>query len=209
MEKLLDCLAFGRQERTFNEEVRSFCLTLHFNSPRAYNYIRSKFDNNLPSISAIRNWYSSVNASPGFENDSFSVLAKKARAMKQNGEQLYVNLISDEMAIRRHVQWNPSKMKFDGFVDMGEKLTDQGTIHIAKEALVFLVSGVTEDFKIPIAYFLIDALNTEQKAFIFTQLLTRLREIDIMVVAITFDGLKTNLATHLFMTLWKKIVKYT
>lgn len=190
----MDCLAFGRHEKTFNEEVRSFCLTLHYYSPRAYNYLRSKFENNLPSISAIRNWYASVHASPGFENDSFGILAEKAKKMKEENKRLYGVLVIDGMAIRQHAQWNESKKKFDGFVDMGDKVTGDGVLHLAKEALVFLISGVEETFKIPLAYFLTNSLDTVQQSYLLTELLIRLHEIDVTVMAITFDGLKTNLS---------------
>lgn len=152
MERLLDCLSFGRDARIYNEDVRSFCLTLHFYSPRAYEYVRSKFDSHLPSISAIRKWYSSINSSAGFENDSFEIVEKKANEHKANNEPFLCCLVKDEMEIRKHSQWNENKMKFDDFVDMGKRLTTQGVLPLAKEALVFLVCGITGDFKIPIAY---------------------------------------------------------
>lgn len=98
------------------------------------------------------------------------------------------------MAIRKQSQWNPHKSKFDGFVDMGDKLTTEGNLHLAKEALVFLVSGVEEDFKIPIAYFFINSLNTEQSAFVTNQILIRLIEKGVEITSITMDGNKTNIS---------------
>lgn len=194
MEKILDCLAFGRGERTYDEEVRSFCLSLHYYSPRGYNYVRSKFNNHLPSISAIKKWYASIDASPGFENDAFEILKKKADEYKANGKQLICALIKDEMAIRSHSQWNPHKSKFDGFVDMGKRLTNQGILPLAKEALVYLVSGVCDDFKIPICYFFINSLDTAQSAFVTNEVLTRLSEIGVEITSVTLDGLKTNIS---------------
>lgn len=195
MEKLLDCLAFGRPERTYDEEIRSFCLTLHFYSPRAYNFVRSTFDNNLPSISAIRNWYAGINAPPGFESDSFEILGKKAKEFKiNNNKSILCNLVFDEMAIRTHSQWNPQKMKFDGFVDLGEKLTSRGILPMAKEALVYLVVGLEEKFKIPVAYFFVNSLDTAQKAFITQKILTKLGEIGVEITSMTLDGLKTNMS---------------
>lgn len=40
--------------------MRSFALTLHFHSARAYDYVRDKFNKNLPHVSTIRKWYSYV-----------------------------------------------------------------------------------------------------------------------------------------------------
>lgn len=193
MEKLLDCLAFGRDERTYNEDVRSFCLTLHFYSPRAYQFVRSKFNNHLPSISAIRKWYGSINSAPGFDNEAFEILEKKAKQyFEEYKRKILCACIKDEMHIRTQSQYNAYKMKFDGFVDMGEKLTSQGILPLAKEALVFLVSGIEEDFKIPIAYFFINSLDTKQSAFITNQVLTRLSQIGVEVATLTMDGPRTN-----------------
>lgn len=80
---ILDCLAFGRDERSYNADVRTFCLTVSYFSPRAYRYIRDKFNNTLPSPSAMRNWYASLNASPGFTTESFDVLRRKADEWKE------------------------------------------------------------------------------------------------------------------------------
>lgn len=194
MQKILDCLAFGKVSKMYSEEVRSFCLTLHYYSPRAYDYVRKKFSNNLPAPSTMRCWYGSINSAPGFTLDSFEALKSKADEYKMNGTQLYVNVIFDEMAIRQHSQWNPYKNKFDGFIDMGKSATDKQSISLAKDALVFLVSGVNEDFKIPVSYFLTNGLIAEERAALLNEILIRLANIDAVVVSITFDGLAANLA---------------
>lgn len=142
MQRVLDCLTFGKTDRSYNEDVRSFCLTLHFYSPRAYNYVRSKFNDNLPGISTIRKWYSSLNASPGFTVESFEALKKKVTENSEDGEKkkLICALMCDEMAIRRHVQFNPSRSKFDGFIDIGRTNANDENVPVAKDALVFMVS---------------------------------------------------------------------
>lgn len=47
----------------------------------------------LPSVSAIRNWYNSIDGSPGFTSDSFNALEKMANEAKVNKEDLLCNLI--------------------------------------------------------------------------------------------------------------------
>lgn len=195
MEAILDCLAFGKDGKMYDEYVRGFCLTMHFYSPRAYGYLRSKFKNNIPSISAMRNWYSTINASPGFTTDAFDSLKKKAIEYEtRNGKKLFCNVIADEMSIRRHSQYNPTSMKFDGFIDLGRKKPgDDINLPLAKDALVFMVSGVNEDFKIPVAYFLCSGLNGVERANITREVLIRLSQIGIAVVALIFDGLSANI----------------
>lgn len=145
MEKLLDCLAFGRDERT-----------------------------------------SSINSSPGFDNDAFDILEKKAKQyFEADKKKLIIACAKDEIHIRTQSQFNAYRMKFDGFVDMGKNLTSQGILPLAKEALVFLVCGIEEEFKIPVAYFFINSLDTEQSAFITNQVLTRLSQIGVEVMTLT------------------------
>lgn len=175
--------------------MRTFCLTVNFYSPRCYNYLRSKFNNNLPSTTTIRNWYASINSSPGLTTESFDNLKHKAdKAHQKTGLKMLCNLMMDEMKIRRHAQWNAAAMKFDGFVDVGRQLPDQDSLPLAKDALVYMVSGVNEDFRIPIAYFLTNGLSAEERAAITNEVLFRLHEIGIEVLAIIFDGLPANLA---------------
>lgn len=194
MQGILDCLTFGRVQKLYSEEVRIFCLTLHYYSPRAYSYIRTKFGNHLPARCTMRNWYASINSAPGFTSEAFEALKSKADEQKKNGKQLYANLIFDEMSIRKHSQWNPYKLKFDGFIDMGLPATEEKPLALAKDAIVFLVSGANDDFKIPVSYFLTNGLIAEERAALLNEILIRLADIGIVIVSIIFDGLVSNLA---------------
>lgn len=194
LEEILNCLTFGKEGTTYSEEVRAFCLTLAYYSPRAYNYVREKFLKRLPAKSTMRAWLASINSAPGILAEALNALKLKADEYKKDGKQLYVNLIFDEMFIRQHAQWNPNRMKFDGFIDMGRPSTKDESRSLAKEALVFLVSGADGDFKIPVAYFLTNGLIAEEKAAILNEILIRLADIGIVVVAVIFDGLPANLS---------------
>lgn len=51
--------------RMYTAELRQFALSLHYYSPKAYNYIRYKFYNSLPHSKTISRWYRSVHGEPG------------------------------------------------------------------------------------------------------------------------------------------------
>lgn len=53
-------------EQKYSPQLRSFALTLHFYSPRAYNFVRNTFDTCLPHTRTIEKWYQSINGQPGF-----------------------------------------------------------------------------------------------------------------------------------------------
>ena len=47
----------------YPSETKSFVITLHYYSPRAYKYVAKIFS--LPHVSTIRRWIGSVEAYPG------------------------------------------------------------------------------------------------------------------------------------------------
>ena len=102
---------------TYPPALRSFALTLSFYSSKAYNFVRKTFNFALPHPSMLRNWYSSVNAEPGFTDEVFQALKIRVQQSLDKGEEVVCALMLDEMSIRKQMQWNGKK--FRGFVDIG------------------------------------------------------------------------------------------
>ena len=65
--------------RRHNDDAKRFALTLHFYSPRAYEYLRSIFTLSHPS--SLANWTSSVNCEVGFFTDIFKKLQNLANIL--------------------------------------------------------------------------------------------------------------------------------
>lgn len=63
----------------YSPVLRTFACTLHFYSPKAYEYVRKKFQTCLPHSRTIKKWYESVDAQPGFTQESFKALKYKAQ----------------------------------------------------------------------------------------------------------------------------------
>lgn len=186
----------GRPAKKFAEYVRIFCLTIHFYSPTAYEYIRSTFDQHLPCIRTIRSWYSSVNGSPGFTQAAFDVLRQRSKDLKTKNEQLVGSIIFDEVAIRRQSQYDKAKQRFMGHITAGKPVEFEDCSPLAKEALVFMFSAITpEEFKIPIAYFLTTGLCAEEKVALLNECMYRLYEAGVVLASLTFDGVITNIRT--------------
>lgn len=49
-------------EKKYSEELRKFALTLHFFSPKAYDFIRSTYNTCLPHSRTLSKWYQHVNS---------------------------------------------------------------------------------------------------------------------------------------------------
>ncbi|XP_030747938.1 uncharacterized protein LOC115876343 isoform X2 [Sitophilus oryzae] len=54
---LIDILIKGCKNEKFTPGEREFALTLHFYSPRAYNYVRQQYNKALPDTTTITKWY--------------------------------------------------------------------------------------------------------------------------------------------------------
>ncbi|KAL3261294.1 hypothetical protein MRX96_046167 [Rhipicephalus microplus] len=147
------CRVGNEQKGKYPPELRAFALTLHFYSPAAYEYVRSKFNEALPSQRTLRGWYKSIQGAPGFTGEAFAFLEKFAEA---RDEPFYCALIVDDMAIRKHVELVGDKVV--GYVDFETGLDDDG-LPEAANACVFMIVGINVRFKMPVGYFLIDSLT--------------------------------------------------
>lgn len=167
-----------------------FCLNTRFLSPRCYEYLRTKFDQNLPHSSTIRKWFSASNATGegGFNQSALEMLKNLS-----DKKTLLVSISFDEMLIRRHVQWQHSKKKYSGFVNFFTVQSENEPLPVATHALVVMLNGINMDITIPIAYFFITTLISQEKAILMAAILKALTDIGIRVVNFTFDGIKSNL----------------
>lgn len=70
--------------KKYGEELKKFALTLHFFSPKAYEYVRKSFQNCLPHTKALAKWYSAIDAGRGFTTEVLQLLSIKAVTEKKN-----------------------------------------------------------------------------------------------------------------------------
>ena len=94
-------------------------------------------------------------------------------------EQLLCSLIFDEMAIRKHLEWDGHKL--EGYVDFRTELDDD-SLPVATEALMFLVMPLKGSWKVLIGYFLCDDMASEEKSNLVSEALLRLHDINVKVV---------------------------
>lgn len=180
----------GRRSKKYCAKLRTFALTLHFYSPIGYKYVRSVFNDGLPSIS--RKWYSAINGKPGFSTEAFEALKRKAIDANTAGNEILACLIFDEVAIRKQLEFDEHNNVKIGMVNFGTNLIEQDDSKYAKEALVYMVAGVNENFKIPVAYFLISGLKADEKAALTQWVILNVGKTGIKITGLSFDGLVAN-----------------
>ena len=180
-----------RQGVIFPDELKAFALTLQFYSARAYNFVRETFNFCLPHPRTLSSWYSCINGNPGFHDEVFSAIAQHLESNDSN-TRMPCALMIDEIAIRKQLDFDRSADRFVGYVDMGVPADDLAGLPMAKEALVFLLVSLTEKWKVPVGYFLIDGLHGKERANLVQLCIEKLYAVGVLVVSFTFDGCSAN-----------------
>ena len=175
-----------RKGRRYSNEVKRFCLTLNYYSPRAYSFLARNFA--LPSKTSLKDWTRSVNCDVGILTE---VLEKLEGQVSSGTIDPHCSLLVDDMSIRKGLVYDHSEMKFVGHVDLGAGEMDEGSQ--ATTALTFMAVGLKGQWRHPVAYFLTDHLASESLAELTRSVLGALAEAGLKVKVIVADGLKANI----------------
>ena len=174
--------------RRYTNDIKESALTLYFNSPKAYQYVRSILP--LPNPSLIRKWGNSVECEPGFLTEAFQSLGED---VKQSPIKKDCCLVIDAMSIRKQTIWDPKQDQYSGFVNYGAiPVEDPDTL--ATEALVFLLVGMRSHWKCPIGYFLCDKMTADVQAKLVTMALELAADKGLRVWSVTSDGTSVNIS---------------
>lgn len=177
-------------QRRYSSLMKQFVHTLYFYSPKAYNFLRQYFI--LPNGRTIRKWLSSVKCEPGILQEVLDYLKD---SVKKHTNLKNCALIIDGMSIRKQVVWDDSEGRFIGNVNYGG-IIDVDFEMAATEALFFQIVSYTENFKCPVAYFLITKADANLQTQLINSCLRSLHDSGITVRSITSDGTQTNIATY-------------
>lgn len=169
----------GSKSKQYSPTLRSFALTLHFYSPRAYNYVREMFNKSLPHPSTLSKWYQKIDGLPRFTQESLNSLKLKVIENTKIGKETYGNLVVDEMSIRKKVEWVGEK--FLGYVDIGAN-TNSDSLPEAKEVIVFLVTSINGNWKMPVGYFFIDGLSGNERSNLVNHCLEFLNDSGVNII---------------------------
>jgi len=90
---------------------KSFALSLYFNSPKAYTFMRKFLC--LPTIRALRKWLQLLDVSYGLNENVLEILKTKFIDAKPKHKQ--VSIIIDEMSIKSFISYNSQNDQFHGF----------------------------------------------------------------------------------------------
>lgn len=146
-------------------------------------------------------WYTSIDGDPGISESALNILREKAESyFVNNGRQLHLTVLSDEIAIRKQLCYCNETQKFIGFSTVTNSSEhnrseddDTSKLKLAKYALVFLVVG--PDFKLPIAYELLNGLEGNDRAALTLRVIKNIEEVGTRVISLSSDALAANITT--------------
>lgn len=180
----------------YPESVRQFCITVHFHSPAAYKCIRNTFKRKLPHPHTIASWYrySNVKGSPGIHQETCDRLKRIATdVLEETKQPMICSLIVDEMYIRKQILWCNQSQKYVGYVSYGAN-QGQKRLPMANQAIVFFLNGINQKLEFPVCFHFIRALNANDKANLYSEVIEKVTECGVVIKNITFDGLASNFA---------------
>lgn len=144
-------------------------------------------------------WHSSIDGSPGISSSALDILSEKAtKYFEENHHRLHVTLLSDETSLRKEISWCAEKKSFIGLSTVtnssqhrgDENNQDDSELNVAGNALVLMVVG--PDFKIGVAYHLLNGLEGVDRAALTLEVVRKVEETGVIIMGLTSDGLYQN-----------------
>lgn len=133
----------------FTAEQKIFCLALYKQSPKTYRNTLKRFFI-LPSKRTLGRHSARLVFESGINSTFFEFLKVTSASLTEIDRNCI--LVWDEMALKPHIDYNESTDTIDGFVEMiGTRRPN-----FATHALVFMVRGISKNYKEPVAYFYTD-----------------------------------------------------
>jgi hypothetical protein len=134
------------KQRHWSNEMKKYCFSIYYKSPSCYRYLRKTF--RMPSVRTLQRLTEGITIKCGFSPEFQRVLSAKVKDMSEMSK--YCVLCLDEMAIQAGLSYDPKMDAIIGFEDLGDCGKSQS---VAKQALVFMVCGMFENWKQPIGCF--------------------------------------------------------
>ena len=113
--------------------------------------MRKTFNLGFPDLSTISKWHRVISGKPGFTEEQLTAQKAKVLAGNEKGQKVVCSLMLDEMSIRKHAQYDGTKVL--GYVDLGAGITDNSPPVATKALDVYMAVSVNSNWKIPCSYF--------------------------------------------------------
>lgn len=178
----------GKKSRghRFSFEEKCMAFGVYKQSPKCYRHLSKILT--LPCKQTLMNHSAFVRFEAGVSPKLMTFLSDVVKNMPETDK--IVTIGWDEMALNAHLDYCKVKDYIDSFVDDGRKTTDEFATH----ALVFMVRGVNQSFKQPIAYFFTQNINKDELAALIRLVIEAVMDVGLKVIGSVCDAVATNSA---------------
>lgn len=130
--------------RRYNSDQKNFSLALYKQGAKSYRFMHRSFV--LPVKSTLTTHSAHLVIQPGIDPTLMKFITNKVKDFALTDK--YCMVTWDEVALRPHLDYSPSRDIIDGFVDIEIR-------HplFATHALTFMVRGINVRYKQPVAHF--------------------------------------------------------
>ena len=165
----------------YTSEMKAFALTVYHLSGKAYRMISKIFC--MPSKSALLKWASRLPNRPGVTQTALDAIATKVKTMDARARLCVISF--DEMSLKSNVFYQSNTDELLWLEDFGD---GEKTNCLATSALVFLARGIVENWKQPLAYYLVnESCGSEKVQEKLKDIISKVQGIGLEVVAVVSD----------------------
>ena len=112
----------------------------------------------------------------------------------------------DETTIAPGEQYDRNLQHYVGAIDMGGIVPEPKDSKPANKIILFLFTGLSTHFKIPVAFYLVRDLTAEEQKALLEEVIKQLEQLGFKVIRVVVDNLSTNRKMFTLMstdgTLW-------
>lgn len=138
----------------YSKEEKSMLLALYRHGAKSYRFLSGLFS--LPSKRTLNRHSALLQFKTGINRKLFEFI--KSKASQLNELDKYCTICWDEMALTNHLNFCETIDAMDGFIDLGDIRIPEFATH----ALVFMIRGINQAFKQPVAYFFVGSIDSRQ-----------------------------------------------
>ena len=164
VEMQMDLHSKLKRDQRYSQETKAFALSLYHISGKAYRLVSKLFY--LPSKSSLLKWVSGLPRKPGLAEEALEVINKKVKTMNEVNRLCTISF--DEILIKANLYYDSA---IDEVVGLEDDEEHKGNL-VASSALVFMVRGIVENWKQPVAYQLVNEACDSDKVSCYNHIIT-------------------------------------
>jgi len=205
IESQLETCKHKPKGRRYTLEDKILALSIMKHSPKGCRFLQSIF--NLPSRSQLTQLLQKIEVEPGFNEMLFNELQPAVKNLKPKHRAC--TLIFDEVSLSAGLEYEPMGDQIIGFENFGKgSFSEERNTKFADHAIVFMLRGVTKNWKQPVMYFHVSSTcPAAQIANAISTIVKTAHKTGLKIVSTVCDGGATN-AAKIKLLRQKKQIEY-